>query len=254
MNQEVFVDVPFSSPVVFKLFGNKHHGDPGGQWALRDRPVVLRRFPEYVFDKKDPVTEMHRLESTYRRFGALEYLKVPQFLTVRVNCFPDEARLKPYYMMVEEIQGKNLQDVGMLHGRERDEAIRVFNHAYEDFAQYARSLYETGGSFDSDQMTHNYVYGKGWHDEEPRLYYVDLELKGLREYNAEHRAHPQNYDYFQFIVGGLDRWIAIVEQYVVGTELSSARESTRKFIDELLVRETAYREKVQDISSRLFQL
>ena len=253
--REVFTDGPFASPVIFKVYGKKHHDEIGGQWALRDTPVVLRRFPEYFFEKgKNPVAEMKRLESAYRRFGSYEYLRVPRFQTIRANVFGEtDKRLKSYYVMAEEIQGKNLQDLGMLQGSKREEAIHVFNHAYQDFVSYARSLYETGGVFDADQMTHNYVYGKGWHDDEPRLYSVDLELKGLREYHAENRERPQNYDYFEFIVGGINGLIANTEQYIVGTELSLARDAFRTFIGELSKSEITYQGQVHETSNHLFQ-
>lgn len=231
MNEKIYECTPFSEPVRFKTYlvgDGVMSGELRGKHYLSKSHKIIRRIPNYELDMKNPQNQILDGIQKLRNFGSYPNLHVPNFEVIRGTFGKDDIRFEPYLFIVDEVVGNNLS-VKKFRRSEREEAGRVLESFSISFIDFANDLYQNGGFYPSDQLFHQYVYGRTAADVENKVYLVDLDLK----FNYFNRKNPETLlAYSGLIVEFIGRLIKYSES-VANRSLTNAREGYSKLLNSL---------------------
>ena len=199
-----------------------------GQYYLPKCHKIIRRIANYQLNKKNPQQQILDGAQQLRNFGSYPDLHVPKFEVMRGALAKGDMRFEPYLFVVDEVIGNNLS-VKKFKRSEREEAGRVLESFVISFVNFAKDIYQNGGFYPSDQLYHQYVYGKTADDTENKVYFVDLDLK----FNNFNRENPETFlPYSSLIVGFIGGLIKYSES-VANRSLGNARENYSKLLNSL---------------------
>lgn len=231
MQERIFESTPFAQPIIWRKFT---WGDTERDFrvlpVLQGKDKVIRRFPLYQF-KEDPQQEVLSAQTVFNEFRSYPNLNVPNFFIVR-GAFGEGDTHNPYLFVVDLIRGKNLVAKNFLV-RERGEATEVLNGFLTSFIDYAQDKYKKGGLYPSDQLYHQYVYGKAPGEPQNRIYFVDLDLHFGR-FDAAHPELVSNEAFFNHIIGFIAGLIELSEMKLQNGCLTSARKQYIDFLNSII--------------------
>lgn len=229
---ERFFGSPFKYPIVWRNFRPNHLGQDGsGQWTLREAEKVIRRLPLYSF-KGDPIETVSRIKQVYGEFGSYPNLHVPHFDVIRGAFDHDDARLQPYLLVVDLIDGQNLRDINFRKS-EREESKVDLELFLESLLDYAVNKISKGGYYPSDQLYAQYVYGRSPRNEKKGVYFVDLDPHfGFIDSDGNGvSSQEQAFTLFITMVGGLTQ---VLEAKLKSGQFTRVRKNYKEYLDSLI--------------------
>ena len=150
--------VSFAHPVQWKTFKTANSGDLKVQLVLEPEHKIIRRIPLYQLGK-DHETEVKTAIHVFGEFGSYPHINIPKYNVIRGAISEDDNRFKPYLFIVDYINGSPLP-VKKFNKKDREKGQIILESFLSSMLDYAQDKYINGGFYPSDQLPHQYVYGR----------------------------------------------------------------------------------------------
>lgn len=176
---EIYEGTPFKEPLRFEMFT-----EINGFYVFYSRPDLLVRImkptPSHI-ETDERVRLLAGRAKHWREFGKYPGIHVPQFYIVAgepIDDTFDGVKMKEaLYLVVERINGKNLEEIAIKDNPKRANKLEDMCCGLID---YLSDRYKDGGLYLFDQRIDQYVYGTTEKDQEPKVYWVDLDWEAAR--------------------------------------------------------------------------
>lgn len=231
MKESFYLGTPFIEPVTtrtYRVGDGRMNGEYRTQYYLSAHHKIIRRIPNYQLDEKNPQRQVLDGVQKLRDFGSYTNLHVPNFDVIRGTLEEDDIRFEPYLFVVDEVEGDNLSVI-KFKKCERGEAGNALESFSLSFIDFANDLYQSGGYYPSDQLLHQYVYGKTEDDTKNKVYFVDLDLK----FNNFNRQDPSTLPVLTSVIVGFIGGIIRYSEVMANRRLSNARNEYSNLLSSL---------------------